>query len=135
MDKIKTMTMEWTGNSLIFIDQRFLPLEEIYVECKTYQDVAKSIKDMVVRGAPAIGASAAFGYVLGAKQNQHYNEKDRFFQEMQNVKKVLGGTRPTAVNLFWALNRMEKVMEDNLEEKKCKRDHRYSRKRSLKHCI
>jgi len=120
MDKIKTMTMEWTGNSLIFIDQRFLPLEEIYVECKTYQDVAKSIKDMVVRGAPAIGASAAFGYVLGAKQNQHYNEKDRFFQEMQNVKKVLGGTRPTAVNLFWALNRMEKVMEDNLEEKNVK---------------
>jgi len=112
--------MEWTGNSLIFIDQRFLPLEEIYVECKTYQDVAKSIKDMVVRGAPAIGASAAFGYVLGAKQNQHYNEKDRFFQEMQNVKKVLGGTRPTAVNLFWALNRMEKVMEDNLEEKNVK---------------
>lgn len=65
---------------------KILPLEEIYVECKTYQEVAKSIKDMVVRGAPAIGASAAFGYVLGAKQNQQYTEK-QIFQEMKNVKK------------------------------------------------
>ncbi|HPP09691.1 MAG TPA: S-methyl-5-thioribose-1-phosphate isomerase, partial [Defluviitoga tunisiensis] len=113
MNRIKTMTMEWTGDSLILIDQRFLPLEEIYVECKTYQEVAKSIKDMVVRGAPAIGASAAFGYVLGAKQNQQYTEKNKFFQEMKNVKKVLAETRPTAVNLFWALNRMEQVMNDN----------------------
>lgn len=117
MEKIKTMTMQWTGDSLILIDQRFLPLEEIYIECKTYEEIAKSIKDMVVRGAPAIGATAAFGYVLGAKQFQNLLDKNTFYKELQKIKQTLSQTRPTAVNLFWALNRMDKTAKDNLNSK------------------
>ncbi|AEX86000.1 methylthioribose-1-phosphate isomerase [Marinitoga sp. 1135] len=109
MSKLKTMSMEWTGEEFILIDQRYLPLEEKYVTCKTYEEVAKSIKDMVVRGAPAIGASAAFGYVLGVKE---FIGKPEFEEKMKEVKKTLANTRPTAVNLFWALERMEKRLNE-----------------------
>ncbi|KLO24551.1 MULTISPECIES: S-methyl-5-thioribose-1-phosphate isomerase [unclassified Marinitoga] len=102
MSKLKTMSMEWTGDSLILVDQRILPLEETYITCKNYKEVATAIKDMVVRGAPAIGASAAFGYVLGVKE--FLND----FNKMKEVKETLANTRPTAVNLFWALDRMER---------------------------
>ncbi|MCX7653692.1 MAG: S-methyl-5-thioribose-1-phosphate isomerase [Fervidobacterium sp.] len=107
--KLKTMTMEWTGDSLILVDQRRLPFEEVYVTCADYRAVALAIREMVVRGAPAIGASAAFGYVLGAKEilKKSYNY-EQVVSQMRNVKETLGRTRPTAVNLFWALERMEK---------------------------
>ncbi|MEN3043028.1 MAG: S-methyl-5-thioribose-1-phosphate isomerase [Fervidobacterium sp.] len=107
--KLKTMTMEWTGDSLILVDQRRLPFEEVYVTCADYRAVALAIKEMVVRGAPAIGASAAFGYVLGAKEilKKSYNY-EQVVSQMKNVRETLGRTRPTAVNLFWALERMEK---------------------------
>ncbi|MBZ4650906.1 S-methyl-5-thioribose-1-phosphate isomerase [Thermosipho sp. (in: thermotogales)] len=104
--KLKTMTMEWTGDELILIDQRKIPLVEEYVSCKSYKEVAVAIKDMVVRGAPAIGASAAFGYVLGARE-MFVEDFNAFVKKMEEVKEVLANTRPTAVNLFWALNRME----------------------------
>ncbi|MDN5345869.1 MAG: methylthioribose-phosphate isomerase [Petrotoga sp.] len=118
MKNIKTMTMEWTGNSLVLIDQRYLPLEEKYVECRNYLDVANSIKDMVVRGAPAIGATAAFGFVLGAKEFSHLSDKNLFLNKLDEVKNSLSKTRPTAVNLFWALNRMDKVLKDSFQNKK-----------------
>ncbi|MFN6991982.1 MAG: S-methyl-5-thioribose-1-phosphate isomerase [Fervidobacterium sp.] len=107
--KLKTMTMEWTGDTLILIDQRRLPFEEVYVTCGDYRAVALAIKEMVVRGAPAIGAAAAFGYVLGAKEvvKKGYNY-EQVLALMKNVKESLARTRPTAVNLFWALERMEK---------------------------
>ncbi|KAF2956464.1 S-methyl-5-thioribose-1-phosphate isomerase [Marinitoga sp. 38H-ov] len=105
MSKLKTKTMEWTGDSLVLVDQRYLPLEETYVSCKNFKEVAIAIKDMVVRGAPAIGASAAFGYVLGVKE---YYKLDNLEEKMKEVKETLANTRPTAVNLFWALDRMEK---------------------------
>ncbi|HIP91885.1 MAG TPA: S-methyl-5-thioribose-1-phosphate isomerase [Thermotoga sp.] len=105
--RLKTITMEWTGESLILIDQRKLPLEEVYVECKNFVDVAKAIKEMIVRGAPAIGAVAAFGYTLGAKDLKGYSFKE-ILEKMKKVKETLSKTRPTAVNLFWALDRMEK---------------------------
>jgi len=117
MKNIKTMTMEWTGNSLVLIDQRYLPLEEKYVECRNYLDVANSIKDMVVRGAPAIGATAAFGFVLGAKEFSHLSDKNLFLNKLDEVKNSLSKTRPTAVNLFWALNRMDKVLKDSFQNK------------------
>ena len=111
--QLKSITMEWTGESLKLIDQRKLPLEEEYVECKTYLEVAEAIRKMIVRGAPAIGATAGFGYVLGAME---FHGKSRDFNDfvgwMKKVKKTLEETRPTAVNLFWALDRMEnRLME------------------------
>ncbi|KLO20821.1 methylthioribose-1-phosphate isomerase [Marinitoga sp. 1197] len=111
MSKLKTMSMEWTGDSLILVDQRYLPLEETYISCKNYKEVATAIKDMVVRGAPAIGASAAFGYVLGVKE--FLND----FNKMKEVKKTLADTRPTAVNLFWALDRMERKFLEIKDDK------------------
>ena len=115
--RLKTLTMEWSGESLILVDQRKLPLEEVYVECKDFMDVAKAIKEMIVRGAPAIGATAAFGYVLGAKDSKG-SSFEEVLEKMKKVKEVLSKTRPTAVNLFWALDRMEKrLIEHGKTEK------------------
>ncbi len=110
---INTITMKWDGKSLKLIDQRKLPTEEIYNEYFDYKGVAKSIKDMVVRGAPAIGVTAAFGYVLGAYEAEKLPiEKRKKF--MKNVKEELLNTRPTAVNLFWALEKMEKFFNSGM---------------------
>lgn len=111
MSKLKTMTLEWTGESVIFVDQRKLPTQEIYVECKTYEDVYVAIKDMIVRGAPAIGASAAFGYVLGAQKFNGAFDSAEGLAYMEKVKEKLASSRPTAVNLFWALDRMHRTFE------------------------
>lgn len=111
MPKLETMTLKWTGESVVFVDQRKLPTQEIYVECKTYEDVYVAIRDMIVRGAPAIGASAAFGYVLGAREfNGNFGSVEGL-AHMEKVKKRLASSRPTAVNLFWALDRMHKTFE------------------------
>jgi len=110
--KLKTLTMEWTGESLILVDQRKLPLEEVYVECEDFMDVARAIKEMIVRGAPAIGATAAFGYVLGVKDSKG-SSFEEVLEKMKKVKEVLSKTRPTAVNLFWALDRMEKRLMEH----------------------
>lgn len=109
MPKLKTMTLEWTGNSVIFIDQRKLPLEEVYVECVNHTETYIAIKDMIVRGAPAIGASAAFGYVLGAMEFHGDFNSEKGIAHMKSVKEKLASSRPTAVNLFWALERMHKT--------------------------
>jgi methylthioribose-1-phosphate isomerase len=84
--------IRWRGDRLELLDQRFLPDKTVYVTCRTAEQVAKAIKDMVVRGAPAIGCAAAFGVVLGKGKPKAYH--------------VLAKSRPTAVNLFWALDRM-----------------------------
>jgi len=107
--------MEWTGHSLILIDQRKLPHIEEYVECKSHTEVADAIRKMVVRGAPAIGAAAAFGYVLGVEVFRG-NDKKELREHMLQVKRELATTRPTAVNLFWALDRMEKLFERLTED-------------------
>ena len=109
--RLKTKTMEWTGNSLRLLDQRKLPFIEKYVECRTHEEVAHAIKEMIVRGAPAIGVVAAFGYVLGFREHKNGDTKEW----MKQVKETLSRTRPTAVNLFWALDRMEKVFFENLK--------------------
>ena len=96
--------LRWTGRSLELLDQRRLPTEQVYLECRNAQSVAEAICDMAVRGAPAIGVAAAFGVVLAAQQSV---DLVVVRQEIQN----LAASRPTAVNLFWALERMGQVVE------------------------
>src|ERR1700742_657031 len=100
-------TLEWTSEGVRFLDQTRLPLEETYVLAKTYQDVADVITTMVVRGAPAIGVSAAMGVALGARHSTA-TTLPALLAEIRVVGKVLAGTRPTAVNLFWAIERMRR---------------------------
>ena len=103
-------TLEWTDTGVRFIDQTKLPTEETYVTCKTYQAVANAIRTMIVRGAPAIGVAAAMGIALGVRGSQAatHAELRRDFEE---ICRVIGATRPTAVNLFWAIRRMQRVFD------------------------
>ncbi len=98
-------TLEWTEDGVRFLDQTKLPLEENYVLATTYQQVADVIVTMVVRGAPAIGVSAAMGVALGVKGSRA-TTLDELAAEVETMCKVLAATRPTAVNLFWAIARM-----------------------------
>lgn len=98
-------TLEWTDSGVRFLDQTRLPLEETYVLAKTYEQVADVITTMVVRGAPAIGVSAAMGVALGA-MNSPARDIDELSRDINQISKVLTATRPTAVNLFWAIRRM-----------------------------
>ncbi len=102
-------TVEWTNEGVRMIDQRLLPTEEKYLMLRTYEEVADAIKQMVVRGAPAIGVSAAMGIALGAKQFVGTNVTD-FQEDFDYVCEIMGSTRPTAVNLFWAIERMRDVV-------------------------
>jgi methylthioribose-1-phosphate isomerase len=101
-------TLAWTPEGVRFIDQTKLPLEESYVLATTYDQVAEVIVTMVVRGAPAIGVSAAYGIALGARQT-HAATAQEFAPEFARICARLAGTRPTAVNLFWAIDRMKKL--------------------------
>jgi len=98
--------VEWKNNKVYMIDQRLLPLEEKIIEHSDYRQVARSIKDMVVRGAPAIGVSAAMGIALGVMAIKPDGNLEADFKEITDA---LSATRPTAVNLFWAVERMKKV--------------------------
>jgi|GEM_PF-3918701 len=98
-------TLEWTDKGIRFIDQRKLPVEEVYVTCTTYEEVADAIRTMLVRGAPAIGVAAAMGVALGARSLKTENAGE-FARHFTKICDVLAGTRPTAVNLFWAIRRM-----------------------------
>jgi methylthioribose-1-phosphate isomerase len=109
---IMIKTLEWTDEGVVMIDQRLLPTEEVYPVFKTYEEVAAAIKEMVVRGAPAIGVAAAMGVALGAR-NIVTNDDAEFDRQFQMICQVLAGTRPTAVNLFWAIERM-KTLYDKL---------------------
>ncbi len=100
-------TLKWDGDSVSFIDQRLLPNQEVYVKCTNYQEVATVIETMVVRGAPAIGISAAYGIALGLLNSKTENLEE-FKKHFDNVANVMARTRPTAVNLFWAIDRMKK---------------------------
>jgi len=99
-------TLTWTSDGVRFIDQTKLPLEESYVLATNYEQVAEIIVTMVVRGAPAIGVSAAYGVALGA-QGTRARTAEEFGPEFEAICKRLAGTRPTAVNLFWAIDRMK----------------------------
>jgi methylthioribose-1-phosphate isomerase len=103
-------TLEWTEQGVRFIDQTKLPTEETYVTCKTYEQVAEAIRTMVVRGAPAIGVAAAMGIALGA-QNSKAETVGDLKRDLDQICDVMGKTRPTAVNLFWAIRRMQERFE------------------------
>lgn len=108
-------TVEYKDGKVRLIDQTRLPLEEVYVECDNYQDVARAIKIMQVRGAPAIGVTAAMGVALGAKGiiTEDFAE---FYKEFVKICDYLAGTRPTAVNLFWAIERMKSITDKNRDK-------------------
>src|SRR5437870_4618778 len=95
-------TIQWTDEGVVMIDQTRLPHEVVYVTCRTYGEVAGAIRSMVIRGAPAIGVAAAVGVALGVLRS-----RDR----IEEICDTLARTRPTAVNLFWALDRMKKLYE------------------------
>ena len=99
----KVETIEWTPQGVIMIDQTKLPGEVTFVTCATYNEVADAIRSMVIRGAPAIGVAAAMGVALGALQASDLEA------EMPVICETLAQTRPTAVNLFWAIDRMKQV--------------------------
>ena len=98
-------TVEWTDEGVRMLDQRLLPTEEKYLMLRSYEEVAEAIKQMVVRGAPAIGVSAAMGLALGAKQSVGTAVADLEY-DFDYMSDVMSKTRPTAVNLFWAIERM-----------------------------
>ena len=103
-------TLEWTDQGVRFLDQTKLPTEETYVTCTTYLQVADVIRNMVVRGAPAIGVAAAMGIALGVKKSKAETVGD-LKNEVDQICKTIGETRPTAVNLFWAIRRMQAKFE------------------------
>ena len=99
-------TVEWTDAGVRFIDQTKLPTEETYVTCKTYDEVADAIRTMIVRGAPAIGVTAAMGVALGVRDSQA-TDITALREDLEQICKVIASTRPTAVNLFWGIRRMK----------------------------
>lgn len=102
-------TIEWRDNRVIMLDQRVLPHKEVRCVCRDHEEVAQAIRQMVIRGAPAIGVAAAMGVALGAGKSREKN----FDRQFERILAALSKTRPTAVNLFWALERMRKVYTDN----------------------
>ncbi|MBK5290433.1 MAG: S-methyl-5-thioribose-1-phosphate isomerase [Acidobacteriia bacterium] len=98
-------TIQWTAGGVVMIDQTKLPLEAVYVTCKDYHEVAEAIRSMVIRGAPAIGVAAAMGVAIGVLRAPDENLDG----SMEAICEELAGTRPTAVNLFWAIDRMKKL--------------------------
>src|SRR5947208_4375556 len=103
-------TLEWTSSGVRFIDQTKLPNEEVYVTCKTHEQVADVIRNMVVRGAPAIGVAAAMGIALGVNNSTAETNGD-LKRDLDQICDLIGKTRPTAVNLFWAIRRMQEKFE------------------------
>ncbi len=98
-------TIQWTPEGVVMIDQTRLPRETVYVTCTTYVEVADAIRSMVIRGAPAIGVAAAMGVAIGALRS------DQLAEDMPVICETLAKTRPTAVNLFWAIDRMRRLYE------------------------
>ena len=96
-------TIQWTDEGVVMIDQTRLPREEVFVTCKDYKEVAEAIRSMVIRGAPAIGVAAAMGVAIGVLKS------DDLHADFDQICTTLARTRPTAVNLFWAIDRMKNL--------------------------
>src|SRR5204863_214238 len=103
-------TVEWTKDGIRMLDQRLLPAQEIYLMLRSYEEVAEAIKKMVIRGAPAIGVAAAMGIALGASQSVGTSVAD-LEDDLFYICDEMGRTRPTAVNLFWAIERMRTTFQ------------------------
>jgi methylthioribose-1-phosphate isomerase len=104
-------TIEWTDEGVRMIDQRKLPVEELYPVFRTYQEVAQAIKEMVIRGAPAIGVAAGMGIALGIRDSKA-ETVGQLESDLEEICRVIGATRPTAVNLFWAIERMKRTFAE-----------------------
>lgn len=107
-------TIAFDGDAIVMIDQRKLPAAEVYVRCTTAMEVAKAIKTMVIRGAPAIGVAAAFGIALGMDRSQATGTR-QFAAAFQKICDLMAATRPTAVNLFWAIERMKRTFAEGAQ--------------------
>ncbi len=114
------LPIEWLGNRVKILDQTRLPQKEVYLELTSYQDIALAIKELKVRGAPAIGVAGAYGIALGALGIKS-NSKDDFLEKFQQVSQTIAGTRPTARNLFRAVERMEQVAKAGEDVEEIKR--------------
>src|SRR5205085_12374079 len=107
-------TIAREADAVVMIDQRKLPASEIYVRCKTAAEVARAIKTMVIRGAPAIGVAAAMGIALGMRKSSATGTQ-KFAAEFYKTCELMASTRPTAVNLFWAIERMKRAFAKGVE--------------------
>src|SRR5687767_10730782 len=101
-------TIDWQDDAIVMVDQRKLPGQELYIRCRTAQEVARAIRTMVIRGAPAIGVAAAMGIALGMRNSSAKGTR-QFAVDFQKICDMMASTRPTAVNLFWAIDRMKAV--------------------------
>ncbi|MDP1572554.1 MAG: S-methyl-5-thioribose-1-phosphate isomerase, partial [Vicinamibacterales bacterium] len=106
-------TIAWEDDAVVMVDQRKLPATEVYVRCTTANEVARAIKTMVIRGAPAIGVAAAMGVALGMGRSKATGTK-QFAVEFQKLCDAMAATRPTAVNLFWAIERMKHALAEGV---------------------
>ena len=107
-------TIERQPDAVVMIDQRKLPAQEVYVHCKTANEVARAITTMVIRGAPAIGVAAAMGIALGMRRSKAQGTK-QFAIDFNKICEVMAATRPTAVNLFWAISRMKRAFATGVQ--------------------
>ena len=107
-------TIEWQSDAVVMVDQRKLPGQEVYVRCRTGAEVARAIKTMVIRGAPAIGVAAAMGIAL-AMQRSKVQGTRQYAVELNRICDLMAGTRPTAVNLFWAIDRMKRTFGEGVQ--------------------
>src|SRR5919112_6454943 len=107
-------TIDWQGDTIVMVDQRKLPGQELYIRCRTAQEVARAIRTMVIRGAPAIGVAAAMGLALGMQRSTAKGTR-QFAVEFQKICDMMAATRPTAVNLFWAIDRMKVAFAAGVE--------------------
>src|SRR5579872_4336311 len=108
-------TIAREADAVVMIDQRKLPADEIYVRCRTASEVARAIKTMVIRGAPAIGVAAAMGIALGIRKSRATGTQ-KLAAEFYRICELMAATRPTAVNLFWAIERMKRAFAKAVEE-------------------
>src|SRR5947208_17106735 len=107
-------TIAREADAVVMIDQRKLPGQEVYVRCRTAAEVARAIKTMVIRGAPAIGVAAAMGIALGMRKSKSTGTQ-KFAAEFHKICELMAATRPTAVNLFWAIERMKRVFAETAQ--------------------
>ena len=104
-------TIEWQDDAVVMVDQRKLPAQEVYVQCRTAKEVVRAIKNMVIRGAPAIGVAAALGLALGVQRSK-VTGTSQLAAEFYKLCELMAATRPTAVNLFWAIERMKRTFAE-----------------------
>ena len=114
---MSNLPIEWLGNRVKILDQTRLPQQEVYLELTGYQAIASAITELRIRGAPAIGILGAYGMALGALKIEA-KSRDEFLERLREINQTLAATRPTARNLFWAIDRMQQVAEagKNIEQ-------------------